>query len=125
MSDQNKIANYVESLEDAITMLKRNLASWNSFANKNSALPIVTYQASVNGVKAMDAVSDLSRLDPKDAEVLGEILATHHGGEVLASLDAISTLSSSFSTHLTEGDEGEVEEAPYPEADDDTPDEFE
>lgn len=124
MSDQNKIASYVESLEDAITMLKRNLASWNSFANKNSALPIVTYQASVNGVKAMDAASDLSRLDPKDAEVVGEILATHHGGEVLASLEAINTLSASFSTHLTDGDE-EVEEAPYPEANDDTSDEFE
>ena len=124
MSDQNKIASYVESLEDAITMLKRNLASWNSFANKNSALPIVTYQASVNGVKAMDAVSDLSRLDPKDAEVVGEILATNHGGEVLASLEAINTLSSRFSSHLTEGDE-EIEEAPYPEANDDTSDEFE
>ena len=81
MSDQ--IGNYTQSMEAAFTNLTRNLASWHSFASEGKELPIVSYRASVDGVKSLEVVSDLSRLPAGDGETIKAILSQHHGAQVL------------------------------------------
>ena len=98
MSDQ--ITNHIERLEDALTMTKRHLASWRSFTAK-SGLPIVTYNASIDGVKAMDAVSDLSVLPEEQQSTISAILSDFHGEAVLRSLTELQLTAENFASVLT------------------------
>lgn len=98
MSDQ--ITNHIERLEDALKMTKRHLASWRSFTTK-SGLPIVTYNASIDGVKAMDAVSDLSVLPEAEQSTISAILSDHHGEAVLKSLIELQMTAENFAHVLT------------------------
>ena len=95
------IANYVESMEETLTSLTRNLASWRSFATDSRELPIVTYLASVNGVKSLEVASDLSKLPVGDAETVKAILAQHHGAQVLRALELVELTAEKFKDHLT------------------------
>ena len=134
MSDQ--IADYMERLGDTFINLTRNLASWRSFATNSRELPIVTYHASVNGVKSLEVASDLSKLPVGDAETIKAILSQHHGAQVLAALESVASMAGEFRSHLTapstaenEGEElpadSDIPESDYPEDDfDDLADTF-
>lgn len=98
MSDQ--ISNHIERLEDALKMTKRHLASWRSFTAK-SGLPIVTYNASIDGVKAMDAASDLSVLPEAEQSTISAILSDFHGEAVLKSLTELQHAAGNFADVLT------------------------
>lgn len=108
MSD--KISNYMDSMEDTFINLKRNLASWHSFATASRSLPVVTYRASVNGVKTLEVASDLSQLPVGDAETIKAILAQYHGSQVLKALELVKLTAEKFESHLT-SPSPEVEEA--------------
>jgi hypothetical protein len=116
MSD--KIADYTETLEGAVTSVTRELASWRSFADKSRELPIVTYRASLNGVKSVDAVSDLSELSAGDSQAVKSILSQHHGERAVRVLHNIETIAKKFREHLTQTPqevEEDIPEASYPE----------
>ena len=98
MSDQ--ISNHIERLEDALTMTKRHLASWRSFTAK-AGLPIVAYNASIDGVKAIDAVSDLSVLPEEQQSTISAILSDFHGNQALRSLMELSMTAENFVSILT------------------------
>jgi hypothetical protein len=98
MSDQ--ISNHIERLEDALKMTKRHLASWRSFTAK-TGLPIVAYNASIDGVKAIDAVSDLSVLPEEQQSTISAILSDFHGDAVLKSLTELSMTAENFVSILT------------------------
>jgi hypothetical protein len=126
MSDQ--ISSYIEQLEDALKNIRRNLASWRSFSTKNS-LPIVQYNASVDGVKTVEAISDLSILPEEQQATISGFLVDFHGEEALRSLVNLQLIAEQFALVLTGNDseKEEILEAEYPsssgKSDDD--DEFE
>ena len=116
MSD--KIADYTETLEGMVTVVTRELAAWRSFADESRELPIVTYSASVNGVKSVDVASDLSKLSTGDSQTIKSILSQHHGERVVKGLHNIETLAKEFREHLTQTPqeaEEDIPEASYPE----------
>jgi len=116
MSDQ--ISTYIQTLEDELELTKRHLASWRSFSRGKGNLPIVTYNASVDGVKALDAASDLSKLPEAEQNAIGAMLADFHGEQCLLALGMISSTSKQFASMLTNDDSGEDDETPeteYPE----------
>lgn len=126
MSD--KIADYTETLEGAVTSVTRELASWRLFADKSRELPIVTYRASVNGVKSVDAVSDLSELSAGDSQAVKSILSQHHGERAVRVLHNIETIANKFREHLTQTPqevEEDIPEASYSEGSHGNNDNFE
>lgn len=116
MSD--KIADYTETLEGAVTSVTRELASWRSFADESRKLPIVTYRASVNGVKSVDVASDLSELSADDSQAVKSILSQYHGERAVEVLHNIETIAKQFRELLTQTPqevEEDIPEASYPE----------
>lgn len=116
MSD--KIASYTETLEGAVISVTRELAAWRSFADESRELPIVTYRASVNGVKSVDVASDLSMLSAEDSQTVKSILSQHHGEKAVEVLYNIETIAKQFRELLTQTPqevEEDIPEASYPE----------
>ena len=126
MSD--KIADYTETLEGAVTSVTRELASWRLFADKSRELPIVTYRASVNGVKSVDAVSDLSELSAGDSQAVRSIFSQHHGERAVRVLHNVELIANKFREHLTQTPqevEEDIPEASYSEGSHGNNDNFE
>jgi len=82
----DEITKRVEKIEDEVLMLKRNLASWMTFADDGRALPIVSYRSSYNGKDTLETVSDLSQLVPEAQQVISSALEEWHGSAVLQCL---------------------------------------
>jgi len=116
MSD--KIADYTETLVQVVTSVTRELASWRSFADESREMPIVTYRASVNGMKSVDVATDLSELSADDSQTVKSIFSQHHGEKAIQHLYNIETLAKQFREHLTQTPqevEEDIPEASYPE----------
>ena len=79
----DEITKRVARIEDEVLMLKRNLASWMTFADESRVLPIVSYRSSYNG---KETVSDLSQLVPEAQEVISDALEEWHGAAVIKCL---------------------------------------
>lgn len=82
----DEITKRIEKIEDEVLMLKRNLASWMTFADDSKALPMVTYRSSYNGKDTLETVSDLSQLVPEAQEAISSALEEWHGAAVIESL---------------------------------------
>jgi len=82
----DEITRHMDKIEDEVLTLKRNLASWLTFADDSKSLPIVTYRSSYNGKDTLETVSDLSQLVPEAQEVISNALEEWHGAAVLQCL---------------------------------------
>jgi|TARA_R110002110_G_scaffold144441_1_gene333641 hypothetical protein len=82
----DEITKRVARIEDEVLMLKRNLASWMTFADESRVLPIVSYRSSYNGKDTLETVSDLSQLVPEAQEVISDALEEWHGAAVIKCL---------------------------------------
>jgi hypothetical protein len=82
----DEITKRIEKIEDEVLTLKRNLASWMTFADEGRTLPIVSYRSSYNGKDTLEAVSDLSQLVPEAQQVISGALEEWHGAAVLQCL---------------------------------------
>ena len=80
------ITKRIEKIEDEVLMLKRNLASWMTFADDSKSLPMVTYSSSYNGKDTLETVSDLSQLVPEAQQVISSALEDWHGAAVIQCL---------------------------------------
>tara|TARA_R110002020_G_scaffold276042_2_gene491257 strand:- start:20522 stop:20923 length:402 start_codon:yes stop_codon:yes gene_type:complete len=85
----DEITKRVEKIEDEVLMLKRNLASWMTFADDSKSLPMVTYRSSYNGKDTLETVSDLSQLVPEAQEAISNALEEWHGAAVIECLSEL------------------------------------
>ena len=88
----DEITKRIEKIEDEVLMLKRNLASWMTFADEGRPLPIVSYRSSYNGKDTLETVSDLSQLVPEAQEVISNALEEWHGAAVLQCLGELGKI---------------------------------
>lgn len=80
------ITTRIEKIENEVLTLKRNLASWMTFADDSKSLPMVKYHSSYNGKETLETVSDLSQLVPEAQEVISAALEEWHGAAVIQCL---------------------------------------
>lgn len=85
----DEITRRMDKIEDEVLTLKRNLASWLTFADDSKSLPIVTYRSSYNGKDTLETVSDLSQLVPEAQQVISSALEEWHGAAVLQCLNEL------------------------------------
>lgn len=94
------ITTRIEKIEDEVLMLKRNLASWMTFADEDRSLPIVSYRSSYNGKDTLEAVSDLSQLVPEAQQVISSALEEWHGAAVVQALEQLEKTCSLLRSEL-------------------------
>jgi hypothetical protein len=103
------VTDYVDRIEDEVKMLKRNLASWITFAvvddnshtkDNHRPLPIVKYSSSYNGVDSMEVVSDLSKLSVEAQKVIASALEEWHGAALIQCLDQLGKTVDSLKKEL-------------------------
>ena len=102
----DKHARQINKIDKLVLGIKREYGSLRTFSPPQQ-MPIVTYTASVDGTKPLEACTDLSLLSASDLSKFQKVLSDHHSSQFLKLLTELShvinDLYSSVEQH-TKGD---------------------
>ncbi len=105
-------ATQIKQIEKLVLDIKREYGSVRAFSSKRS-MPIVTYTASVDGTKPIEACTDLSLLRSDAIRDLQETLTEHHNSQLLGLISELSHLLGDLYSSLSgSGSDGEFSDHP-------------